>query len=65
MPYSLKFTNDYCAIHGTGLSLIRSWAQYFGVPGLGSHGCVGLSNSNAKDVFDWAPVGTPITVEDS
>ena len=65
MKYSLKFTSDYCAIHATGAALVRSWAQYFGVPDVGSHGCVGLSESNAAVLFSWADIGTPIVVQDT
>ena len=64
MKYSLKFTDEYHAIHATGLALVRSWAQYFGVDNVGSHGCVGLSESHAETLFNWAEVGTTIEVKD-
>ena len=42
------------AIHGT------YWRSNFGERG--SNGCVGLSDADAKTVFDWAPEGTRIKI---
>jgi lipoprotein-anchoring transpeptidase ErfK/SrfK len=42
------------AIHGT------YWHSNFGQPM--SHGCVNMTNDDAKWVFAWAPLGTPVTV---
>ncbi len=42
------------AIHGT------YWHNNFGQPM--SHGCVNLTNEEAKWFYDFAPVGTPVTV---
>ena len=64
MPFSLKFSSDYKAIHGTGWALVRSFAQWAGIENVGSHGCVGLSNSNAETLFNWATVGTIIQIID-
>lgn len=63
MPWSLKFSSDYKAIHGTGFALVRSFAQWAGVDSVGSHGCVGLSNDNAETLYKWADVGTPIIIK--
>lgn len=50
------FYQDY-AIHG------NYWrpVSYFGSVN-SSHGCVGLLNHDAEWVYNWAPVGTPVTV---
>jgi lipoprotein-anchoring transpeptidase ErfK/SrfK len=43
------------AVHGT------YWHNNFGQPM--SHGCVNLPNDEALWFYDWAPVGTPVTVQ--
>jgi lipoprotein-anchoring transpeptidase ErfK/SrfK len=50
------FYSDY-AIHG------NYWRplSYFGHVN-SSHGCVGLVNSEAEWIYNWAPVGTPVIV---
>ena len=45
---------DGYAIHGT------YWHNNFGHPM--SHGCVNLRNEDAKWVYEWAPLGTPLSV---
>ena len=66
MPYSMFFSSDGKAIHGTPLATLRSYAGYFGfgsvIPDVGSHGCVGLSEDNAKTLFDITPTGTLIQI---
>jgi len=47
------FYQEY-AIHGT------YWHNNFGHPM--SHGCVNLTNADAKWIYDWAPIGTPVRV---
>lgn len=47
------FYKDY-ALHGAW------WREKFGYPA--SHGCVNMSNADAKWVFDWAPLGTKVIV---
>jgi lipoprotein-anchoring transpeptidase ErfK/SrfK len=47
------FVGGY-AIHGT------YWHTNFGHPM--SHGCVNMTNDDAKWIFNWAPMGTPVTV---
>jgi len=36
------------------------WHNKFGQPM--SHGCVNMRKADAKFIFDWAPVGTPVTI---
>lgn len=50
------FFYEHYAIHGAW------WHEDFGQPM--SHGCVNLSNPDAKWVFHWAPVGTLVKVHD-
>jgi lipoprotein-anchoring transpeptidase ErfK/SrfK len=49
----LAFWGDY-TIHGA------HWRARFGAPA--SNGCVSMSDPDAKVVYDWADVGTPITI---
>ncbi|MBX5492630.1 MAG: L,D-transpeptidase family protein [Chloroflexi bacterium] len=49
----LAFYGDY-TIHGA------YWRSTFGRPG--SNGCISLTDANAKHVYDWADVGTPVVV---
>ncbi len=53
VEYVSYFYNGY-AIHGT------YWHNNFGHPM--SHGCVNMTNADAKWVFEWAPLGTPVRV---
>jgi hypothetical protein len=62
MPYTMFFTEDGKAIHGTKLATIRSFLHKYVSNTVGSKGCVGLSNSNAKRMFEWAPMGTPVVI---
>lgn len=62
MPYTMFFTPDGKAIHGTLAPNIRSYLHSYVTESVGSHGCVGLSDDAAKVLFDWAPVGTPVVV---
>jgi lipoprotein-anchoring transpeptidase ErfK/SrfK len=49
----MPFWGDY-TIHGA------YWRGRFGAPG--SAGCVSMSDADAKSLFDWADVGTPIVI---
>ena len=49
----MPFWGDY-TIHGA------YWRPRFGVPG--SDGCVSMSDADAKSLFDWADVGTPVVI---
>lgn len=62
MPYSMFFTGDGKAIHGTSFATIRSFLHVYVSDAVGSKGCVGVSNSNARALFEWAPIGTPVIV---
>ena len=58
MPYALFFSSDGMAIHEAeywnfGRRIVR-W---------GSHGCLGLNEEEAKEMYDWTPVGTPVEID--
>lgn len=55
VPWDMYFTNEGAAIHGA------YWHNHFGEPW--SHGCVNLPVEKAKMLYEWAPLGTPVTVE--
>ncbi len=56
VPWVNYFYQDY-AIHG------NYWRplSYFGNIN-SSHGCVGIVESDAKWIYNWAPIGTPVIV---
>jgi lipoprotein-anchoring transpeptidase ErfK/SrfK len=54
VPYVMYFDNLGNAIHGT------YWHSNFGAPM--SHGCVNLPLDIAAWMYEWAPVGTAVTV---
>jgi len=62
MPYTMFFTKDGKAIHGTQMATLRSYLHSYLTDSVGSQGCVGLTDDNAKALFDWAPIGTPVVV---
>ena len=62
MPYAMFFSTDGKAIHGTQMSVLRSYLHAYLNESVGSKGCIGLTDDNAKALFDWAPVGTPIII---
>ena len=53
VPYTMYYSSGY-AIHGT------YWHSNFGRPM--SHGCVNLPTPEARWFYEWAPVGTLVTV---
>jgi len=53
VPWVTYFYRGY-ALHGA------PWRSSFGYSG--SHGCVNLPVSVAKQVYDFAPLGTPVVV---
>ena len=55
VPWDLYFTSDGAVIHGA------YWHNQFGKPW--SHGCVNLSPANAKKLYYWADIGTPVIVQ--
>jgi len=62
MPYTMFFTKDGKAIHGTTMATLRSYLHSYLTESVGSQGCVGLTDDDAKALFGWAPVGTPVIV---
>lgn len=54
VPYVMYFYQGY-ALHGT------YWHNNFGHPM--SHGCVNMPTPEAEWAFNWAPIGTPVTVQ--
>ena len=54
VPHVMYFTNEGHALHGT------YWHSNFGAPM--SHGCVNLPLDVGAWLYEWAPVGTPVTV---
>ena len=55
VPWDLYFTKDGGAIHGA------YWHNHFGQ--LWSHGCVNLPPVQAKVLYEWADLGTPVIVQ--
>jgi lipoprotein-anchoring transpeptidase ErfK/SrfK len=62
MPYTMFFSSDGKAIHGTHMSSLRSYLHAYLTESVGSQGCVGLTDDDAKALFEWAPLGTPVVV---
>ena len=62
MPYTMFFTQDGKAIHGTQMATLRSYLHSYLTDSVGSEGCVGLTDDNAMALFEWAPLGTPVIV---
>jgi lipoprotein-anchoring transpeptidase ErfK/SrfK len=66
MPFSMFFSHDGKAIHATPAAGIRSFAGSLGlgavIPDVGSHGCVGLDQEDAKVLYEKTPVNTLVEV---
>ena len=62
MPYTMFFTKDGKALHGTQWAILRSYVHAYITESVGSHGCVGLTSEDAKTLFDWAPVKTRVVL---
>lgn len=56
VPWTMYFTGQGAAIHGA------YWHEKFGERW--SHGCVNLPPMQAKELYEWADVGTPVIVRD-
>ena len=56
VPWNLYFTSGGAVIHGA------YWHDNFGQPW--SHGCVNLEPQAAKKLYQWAVVGTKVTVQE-
>jgi L,D-transpeptidase catalytic domain len=54
VPWNLYFTQQGAVIHGA------YWHDNFGRPW--SHGCVNVPMDQARLLYEWAPVGTPVVV---
>ena len=63
MPYAQFFDLNGRAFHGTDIAMLKSYARWIGITSVGSHGCVGLDEADAKRLWDWAEIGTPVTIE--
>ena len=64
MPYSMFFSKDGKAIHGTKWATLRSYLHAYVTESVGSMGCVGLTEDDARTLFEWASVGTAIVILD-
>ena len=64
MPYTMFFSKDGKAVHGTEWAMVRSYLHAYVTESVGSMGCVGLSKDDARTLFEWAPVGTPVVILD-
>jgi hypothetical protein len=65
MNYAMFFTADGKALHqyhgSVPLSVVRALKS--GVTDyLGSHGCVRLTEQDARVLYEWTPLGTPVQV---
>lgn len=65
MNYAMFFTRDGKAFHQyhgyLPLALVRAAKQNVS-DYLGSHGCVRLTEEDARALYEWAPVGTIVEV---
>lgn len=69
MNFAMFFDSDGKAIHESANFGWRNVGiTIFGrnrlTNDLGTHGCVGLSHDNASKLWDWAPKGTPVIVQE-
>lgn len=62
MPYSMFFSNDGKAIHATPWATVRSYLHAYITESVGSSGRVGLNEDDARTLFKWAPIGTPVQI---
>lgn len=56
VPWNLYFTEDGAVVHGA------YWHESFGSPY--SHGCVNMPPNKAKVLYNWAPLGTKVIIQD-
>lgn len=56
VPWTMYFTNQGAAIHGA------YWHDKFGQQW--SHGCINVPSDKARLLYEWADVGTAVTVRD-
>jgi lipoprotein-anchoring transpeptidase ErfK/SrfK len=62
MDYAMFFTKDGKAIHQSAYVTLRSFGMWAGMSFLGSHGCVGLAEADAKALYEWTPLHTVVEV---
>jgi lipoprotein-anchoring transpeptidase ErfK/SrfK len=63
MDYAMFFTYDGKAIHQSNAVAVTSLLKGLGFNYFGSHGCVRLSEDNARKLFKWAPMNTPVFID--
>jgi lipoprotein-anchoring transpeptidase ErfK/SrfK len=63
MNYAMFFTHDGKAIHQSNAVSITSILKDWGINSVGSHGCVRLAEENAKTLFNWTPMHTPVFID--
>ncbi|ASA57074.1 hypothetical protein BSQ33_03605 [Vibrio gazogenes] len=63
MNYAMFFTYDGKAIHQSHAVGVTTWLKSAGIDAFGSHGCVRLSEINARMLFNWTPMGTPVFID--
>lgn len=56
VPWNLYFSHEGAVIHGA------YWHDSFGSPY--SHGCVNLPYDKAKELYDWADLGTTVVIKE-
>lgn len=68
MPYTIFFSKDGKAIHAaTCCVAIQSFLKAIAPEEsawMGSHGCVRLSEDDARILFEWAEEGIPLTIKE-
>ena len=62
MPYTMFFSKDGKAIHGTQWATLRSYVHAYVTESVGSQGCVGMTAEDARTMFEWAPMNTRIVI---
>jgi lipoprotein-anchoring transpeptidase ErfK/SrfK len=62
MDYAMFFTHDGKAIHKSNVVGPLSYLKWAGFSSVGSHGCVRLTEIDARTLFDWTPLGTAVDV---
>lgn len=63
MDYAMFFTYDGKAIHQSNAVTLTSYLKTLGINYFGSHGCARLSEDDAKKLFFWTPMGTPVFID--
>jgi len=63
MDFAMFFTYDGKAIHQSNAVTVTSYLKVLGIDALGSHGCVRLSEADARLLFHWTPMNTPVFID--